>query len=237
MNPMYNPDALARGAQSRAMVVNRVYNFVYGWMAVGLAISGGIAYAISQAFLNGALRLSSGMLMVCFLAELGIVFAFGAAVKKLAPMAAAALFVVFAALNGVTLSTLLIVYTAESIHSAFFITAGSFAVMALLGTVTRRDLSTVGRCCMMLFIGVLLAMVVNLFIGDSGFGFWINVVCLVCFVGLTAYDAQNVRMLAERQGMLDRVSLARFGLVLALELYLDFVNLFITIVRLFGERR
>ncbi len=237
MNQMYNPDALARNAHARAMTVNSVYNFVYGWMAVGLAISGVIAYAVSNAFLAGKLQLSSGLLMVCILAELGIVFAFGAVVRKLSPMAAAALFVAYAALNGVTLSTLLIVYTAESIASAFFITAGTFATMALIGTVTKRDLSTVGRCCMMLFIGVIIAMLVNLFVGSAGFGFLINLACVACFVGLTAYDAQNVRQLADRQHMLDRVSMARFGLILALELYLDFINLFITIVRLFGDRR
>ncbi len=237
MKSMYNPDALAMGARTRAMTANRVYNFVYGWMALGLVVSGIIAQCVANAVMSGALVLSGAILIGCTLAEVAIVVLFGAAVRKLPPALAALLFVGFSALNGVTISTLLLVYTAESVTSAFFVTAGTFAAMALLGTITKRDLSVVGRCCFMLLIGAIIATVLNLFIGSSGFRFLIDLLCVGIFVGLSAYDAQSVRQLADQHHNLDRVSLARFGLVLALELYLDFINLFILILRLFGDRR
>ncbi len=234
---MYNPDALASRSVERATSINRVYNFVYGWMTVALVVSGVVAWMVAQAVMTGTLVLSSGLLMVCCLAEVALVFFFSAMVQKLQPAIAALIFLAYSALNGVTLSVFLLVYTAATIQMAFFVTAGTFAAMALFGTLTRKNLSGIGRICFMGLVGILIASLVNLFMGSSGLDYAICLIGVGVFVGLTAYDAQNVRRLAEQEGMLDGATINKLGLLCALSLYLDFVNLFIMLARLLGDRR
>lgn len=237
MKPMMDPDALAMRSEARAVGVNRVYNFVYGWMAAGLAVSGLVAWMVANAVATGSFQLSSGTLIVCLVAEIALVFALSFAIHKLAPMAAAALFMVYAALNGVTLSILLLVYDIGTIQTAFFATAGTFAAMAVFGTVTKRDLSTLGRVCMMAVIGLIVASLVNVFMRNTGLQAVICYVGVAAFVGLTAYDAQKVRELADAADRLDAPTVARLGILGALQLYLDFINLFIYLVQILGRSR
>lgn len=237
MKPMMDPDALAMRSEARAVGVNRVYNFIYGWMAAGLAVSGLVAWMVANAVATGAFQLSSGTLIVCLVAEIALVFALSFAIHKLAPMAAAALFMVYAALNGVTLSILLLVYDIGTIQTAFFATAGTFAAMAVFGTVTKRDLSTLGRVCMMAVIGLIVASLVNVFMRNTGLQAVICYVGVAAFVGLTAYDAQKVRELADAADRLDAPTVARLGILGALQLYLDFINLFIYLVQILGRSR
>ena len=237
MKPMMDPDALAMRSEARAVGVNRVYNFIYGWMAAGLAVSGLVAWMVANAVATGSFRLSSGTLIVCLVAEIALVFALSFAIHKLAPMAAAALFMVYAALNGVTLSILLLVYDIGTIQTAFFATAGTFAAMAVFGTVTKRDLSTLGRVCMMAVIGLIVASLVNVFMRNTGLQAVICYVGVAAFVGLTAYDAQKVRELADAADRLDAPTVARLGILGALQLYLDFINLFIYLVQILGRSR
>lgn len=237
MKPMMDPDALAMRSEARAVGVNRVYNFIYGWMAAGLAVSGLVAWMVANAVATGSFQLSSGTLIVCLVAEIALVFALSFAIHKLAPMAAAALFMVYAALNGVTLSILFLVYDIGTIQTAFFATAGTFAAMAVFGTVTKRDLSTLGRVCMMAVIGLIVASLVNVFMRNTGLQAVICYVGVAAFVGLTAYDAQKVRELADAADRLDAPTVARLGILGALQLYLDFINLFIYLVQILGRSR
>ncbi len=231
------PEMLVSRSVEHATSVNRVYNFVYGWMTVALVISGLVAWWIANGVTTGAIQLSNGLLMGCCFAEVVLVFVFSAMIMKLKPLVAALIFVAYAALNGVTLSVLLLIYTQATIQMAFFVTAGTFAAMALIGILTRHSLSLVGRLCFMALIGIVIASIVNFFMKSSGLDYAICLIGVGVFVGLTAYDAQNVRRLAEQEGQLDRATTNKLGLLCALGLYLDFVNLFIMIARLLGDRR
>lgn len=239
MNPMLDPDALAARSASRSVSLNRVYNFVYGWMAAALAVSGVVAWLVANAAANGSMALTPGLFMGCAIAELVLVIVLSAAVMKLAPAIAALLFVGYAALNGVTLSVLLLVYAKATVQMAFFVAAGTFAAMALVGTTTRRDLSGVGRYAVMALIGIVIASLVNLFMRSTGLDAILSYVAVAVFVALTAWDAQKVRMLADREqsGTLDSATVNRLGILCALTLYLDFINLFIYLLRILGRNR
>lgn len=238
-NPMLDPDALAAQSASRSVSLNRVYNFVYGWMAAALAVSGVVAWMVANAVMAGRMTLTPGLVLGCAVAEVALVFVLSAAVMKLAPAVAALLFVGYAALNGVTLSVLLLVYARATVQTAFFVAAGTFAAMAIVGTTTRRNLSSIGRYALMALIGVIIASLVNLFMRSTGLDAILSYVAVAVFVGLTAWDAQRVRRLAEAEqsGELDAATVNRLGLLFALSLYLDFVNLFIYLLRILGRNR
>lgn len=239
MNPMLDPDALAARSASRSVSLNRVYNFVYGWMAAALAVSGVVAWMIANAVVAGNMTLTPGLLMGCAIAELVLVLVLSAAVMKLTPAIAALLFVGYAALNGVTLSVLLLVYAKTTVQMAFFVAAGTFAAMAIVGTTTRRDLSGIGRYAVMALFGIVIATLVNFFMKSSGLDAILSYVAVAVFVALTAWDAQKVRMLAnqEQNGTLDSATINRLGILCALTLYLDFLNLFIYLLRILGRNR
>lgn len=237
MSPLFDNDSVAMRGESRAVSVNRIYNFVYGWMAAGLAVSGVIAWMVANSVASGAFQLTPGTLIVCAVAELALVFALSFAIHKIAPAVAAVLFMVYAALNGVTLSVLLLVYSIGTIQTAFFATAGTFAAMAVFGTVTKRDLSMVGRIAFMALIGLIVASLVNLFMRNSGLDALICYAGVAIFVALTAYDAQKIRELADNAYRLDSATVARLGIIGALQLYLDFINLFIYLVQILGRNR
>lgn len=237
MNPIFDNDSVAMRGESRAVSVNRIYNFVYGWMAAGLAVSGVVAWMVANAVESGSFQLTQGTLIVCAIAEVALVFALSFAINKIAPAAAAVLFMVYAALNGVTLSVLLLVYSIGTIQTAFFATAGTFAAMAVFGTVTKRNLDMVGRIAFMALIGLIIASLVNLFMRNSGLDALLCYVGVGVFVALTAYDAQKIRELADNAYRLDSATVARLGILGALQLYLDFINLFIYLVQILGRNR
>ena len=237
MSPIFDNDSVAMRGESRAVSVNRIYNFVYGWMAAGLAVSGVVAWMVANAVEAKTFQLTQGTLIVCAIAEVALVFALSFAINKIAPIAAAVLFMVYAALNGVTLSVLLLVYSIGTIQTAFFATAGTFAAMAVFGTVTKRNLDMVGRIAFMALIGLLIASLVNIFMRNSGLDALLCYVGVGIFVALTAYDAQKIRELADNAHRLDSATVARLGILGALQLYLDFINLFIYLVQILGRNR
>ena len=201
---------------------------VYRWMAAGLGLTGVIAMAIASS--DSMLHAVMPLFLPLIIGELILVFAFSRMVRTASFTTAAAMFLVYAALNGVTFSVILRIYTPESVASVFFITAGAFGGMSVFGTVTKRDLSAWAGFLMMGLFGVIIAGVVNIFVHSSPLNFIISCASVVVFAGLTAWNTQQLRSLAS-------VGDDRLALSGALSLYLDFVNLFLSLLRLFGRRR
>lgn len=205
---------------------NRV-GAVYGWMAAGLAITALVSMAVvsSPALLN--MLLGNRIVFIgLMIAELGLVFAVGGFAARMGTVTAAPLFLLYSALNGVTISGIFLVYTGQSIASAFVTTAGTFGAMSIYGLVTKRDLTSLGSFCFMGLIGVVIASIVNIFLQSSMIQFIGSGIGLIVFIGLTAYDTQKLK------GASGGAAVAG-----ALDLYLDFINLFLIILRFFGGRR
>lgn len=171
---------------------------------------------------------------VLFIAELGLVFYTTARINRLSLTTATTLFIIYSALNGVTLSSIFMVYAMTSIAKVFFITAGTFGVMALYGSVTKTDLSRFGNLFLMALFGLIIATLANLFIKSSGFDLILSYVGVVLFVGLTAWDSQQIKRALSMQAGMDE-SAQKVALLGALELYLDFINLFLYLLRIFGR--
>jgi uncharacterized protein len=226
-DPWTTATPLDRAQPNEAAFVAKVYR----WMAAGLAITGLVAYAVVES--PAAQQLVFGNRMVFYgalIAELLMVVAFSSVVRRASFGTAAMMFLAYCALSGVTFSVFFFIYTRESIASTFFITGGAFAAMSAYGTLTKKDLTGWGSFLMMGLIGVVLASVVNLFVRSDGLTFIVSCMGVVVFTGLAAYDAQKIRAWAAEGD--DRLALHG-----ALALYLDFVNLFISLLRLFGRRR
>ena len=208
---------------------------VYGWMFVGLGITASVAFAVaSSPALLQAIVTNRVLLIGLFVVEIGLVFFLSARVQKLAPATAAGLFVVYSALNGATLSLILLLYTGASIASTFVVTAAMFGALALFGSVTKRSLAGVGQFAFMVRIGVILASVVGMFWHSSGLQFGISIVGVIVFTALTAWDAQRLKQWATA---LPDGQTGSYAVVGALSLYLDFINLFLFMLRFMGGRR
>ncbi len=206
---------------------------VYGWMFSGLALT---AMAAAWVKFSPAMQsiVFSGAMWVLIIAELGLVFWLSLRIQKMSPAAAASAFLVYSLLNGLTLSVVLFAYTGAAVFQAFAVTAGTFGAMSIYGLVTKKDLTSWGSFFFMGLIGVLLASVVNIFLKSSALEMTISVIGVFVFVGLTAYDTQKLKHYAlVAEG--DRVT--NFAVIGALALYLDFINLFLMILRLMGGRR
>lgn len=228
------------GAADFNAVQERARAFVwkaYGWMSIGLGITGVVAMvvamlaqtALGEVLLNPVVYF--GSMAVTFL----LVFALSALRDRLDPIVAGGMFVVYAALNGIWLSMIFLVYTASSVASTFFVTAGMFAITSIFGYVTKRDLSGVGHFAMMGLIGLILASIVNFFVASSMLYWLVTYAGVIVFVALTAWDTQKLRQLG---GMgMDATTEAKASIQGALMLYLDFLNLFLFMLRLVGSRR
>jgi FtsH-binding integral membrane protein len=227
---------------------------VYNYMTIGLLLTGVLAYgtyslattsdpALAVATMtNGVMLTSLGatiyggiMMWVLILAPLALVFFISFRINSLSVGAAQAIFWVYAALLGVSLSSIFVVYTAQSITQVFFIAAATFGAMSLFGYTTKRDLTQFGSFLIMGLIGVILAMVVNIFLQSSALGFAISVLGVLIFVGLTAYDTQKIKNLYSVND--DGTVAGRKAIMGALTLYLDFLNIFLFMLQLFGDRR
>ncbi len=203
---------------------------VYRWMTLGLGLTGVVAwYMVSNPQLLAQVW---GYKWVLFIAQIGLVLVLSAGASRLSFGTAAALFLVYAALTGVTFGVLFYAYTTASIASAFLTTAGSFAALSLYATVTKKDLSSWGTFLFMGLIGVVIASIVQVFWSNPMLNFVIGCAGVVVFAGLTAYDTQKLRNYAIQGG-----GIAALSIVGALTLYLDFINLFISLLRIFGGRR
>jgi FtsH-binding integral membrane protein len=208
---------------------------VYGWMFVGLGITAFVAYAVAgSSTLVQTIASNHLLFLVLVFAELGLVFYLSARAARLAPGAAAGLFLLYSALNGVTLSLILLMYTGASIATTFFVTAGMFGAMALFGSTTKRSLAGAGQFLFMGLIGVVLASVVGIFWHSEVLQFLISVVGVIVFTGLAAWDAQRLKQMAVT---VPESQLGSYAVVGALSLYLDFLNLFLILLRFTGGRR
>ena len=219
-------------------VADRVSAFlsaVYGWMCAGLAITAVVAfYVASSPSLVTTLVRTPFLMMGLVIAQLGLVFTLSLRVQKMASGTASALFILYSALTGVTMSLILLTYTASSVASTFAISAGMFGAMALFGTVTSRSLAGWGQFLFMGLVGVVIASVVGMFWQNDGLQFVLGFIGVIVFTGLTAYDAQRLKAMAVA---LPSGGTGAYAVVGALTLYLDFINLFLMLLRLTGDRR
>ena len=210
---------------------------VYVWMSLALAITGITAFGVANS--PGILATIYGNQIVFWglvIAELALVFAISGAINRLSLTTATLLFVLYSVINGVVLSSIFLIYTMSSIASVFFITAGTFAVMAFIGYTTKTDLTSMGKILMMAIIGLIIASLVNVFlVKSSGFDLIISYVGVLIFVGLTVYDSQKIKRMLQMAPDSGEAS-QKLALVGALSLYLDFINLFIYLLRILGRR-
>lgn len=212
---------------------------IYNYMAIGLGLTGVVAYLVSSSptlvnFFFG----NQILFWVVVLAPVGIVFFLGSQINRLSAATAQSVFWIYAALNGISLASIFMAYTGTSIAKVFFITAGTFAAMSLYGYTTKRDLTGMGSFLFMGLIGLILASVVNIFFASPGLSFVISVVGVLIFVGLTAYDTQKLKSIylsgIESHGA---EAVSKTSILGALSLYLDFINIFIFLLRFLGDRR
>jgi FtsH-binding integral membrane protein len=230
-------DSRALYADSSTRAAERVSAFltkVYGWMCIGLGITAAVAYLVaSSPALTSALMQNRLVFFALVVVELGLVFFLSARVQSLEPGTAAGLFVAYAGLNGVTLSLILLIYTGASIATTFIVTGAMFGALALYGTTTSRSLAGVGQFFFMGLIGLVLASIVGMFWHNDALQFLITVVGVIVFTGLTAWDAQRLKQMALT---LPDGQAGAYAVVGALSLYLNFVNLFLMLLRLQGRR-
>lgn len=210
---------------------------VYLWMTMALAISGLTAYyaAGSYAFMS-ALTANRFTFIMLFVIELGLVIGLSAAIDRLSALTATIMFLIYSVVNGATLSVIFLAYDMGSIANVFFITAGTFASMALFGTVTKKDLSKLGSYLYMALFGLIIAGVVNMFLHSARFDYIVSIVGVLVFTGLTAYDVQKIRSMIFTAGDNEELS-TKVAIIGALTLYLDFVNFFLYMLRLGGNRK
>ncbi|MGM3161053.1 Bax inhibitor-1 family protein [Dickeya undicola] len=211
---------------------------VYGWMTCGLLLTAFVAwYAANTPAVLQMVFSSKITFFGLVIAQLGLVFVLSGMVHRLSGGVATTLFMLYSALTGLTLSSIFIVYSGESIASTFVITAGMFGAMSLYGYVTKRDLTGMGSMLFMALIGILLATLVNFWLKSEGLQLAITYIGVLVFVGLTAYDTQKLKNIGEELSVDDRDSFRKYSIMGALTLYLDFINLFLMLLRLFGSRR
>lgn len=211
---------------------------VYLWMTLALAITGFAAYVVaSSPMLLQAVFGSKLTFWGLIIAEFALVMILSARIHKMSAPTATVMFIVYSLLNGVVLSSIFLLYTMSSIANVFFITAGTFGVMSVYGMVTKSDLSKVGNICLMALIGLIIATVVNFFIKSDMMMMVISYIGVLVFVGLTAYDTWKIKQDIQMYGTEVNDMTQRIALMGALSLYLDFVNLFLYLLRIFGNRK
>ena len=211
---------------------------VYWWMTFALLVSGVTAWAVGTSEeLSRMIFQNRPLFIILLLAELGMVFWISAGISRMQAATATALFIAYSVLNGLTLSFIFIAYSLGSIAVTFAITAGTFGVMALIGTVTKKDLTSLGNLFFMALIGLIIASLVNIFWANSTLYWIITYAGVLIFVGLTAYDAQKIKQMYLAADTEDSETVRKIAVLGALTLYLDFINLFLYLLRIFGNRR
>lgn len=211
---------------------------VYTWMTLALAITGLTAMYMAKSLTVINLIMQNSMIFWgVLIAEVVLVMYMSARINKIRFTTATLLFIAYSILNGVTLSILFLIYTASSIATTFFVTAGTFGAMAIFGYVTKKDLTRIGNLCIMGVIGLIIASLVNIFLHNTMMDMIISYVGVLLFVGLTAYDAQKIKHLLSGDDIEVNESTQKIALLGALTLYLDFINLFIYLLRILGDRK
>ena len=214
----------------------KLMNKVYVWMTLAMVITGMTAYGVANS--PGILNMifsSAGSVIFLIIAQFGIVIALSAAINRMSLTTATLMFILYSILTGVTFSTIFVVYTMSSIASVFFITAGMFAAMSLIGHFTKSNLSGMGSFLFMALVGLIIATVVNFFLKSSGLALILNYAGVIIFAGLTAFDTQRIKQMLLMCDEMDEGA-HKLALIGSLTLYLDFINMFIYLLRLFGNR-
>ena len=224
------------GARKAVASTAGVFQAVYGWMCAGLLLSGLVAWFTAASGLWQKVLAGPGFIG-CIVAELALVWILSASIRKLSVPVAILMFIGYALLNGLTLSVVFIAYKLPLVERTFLLTAGMFGGLAVYGTVTRSDLSKVGAFCGMALWGLILVCVVNIFFPTQRFDWLISLAGIVIFTGLTMWDAQKIKLMASDEALMSQPGAkARLAIIGALELYLDFINLFLMLLRFFGGR-
>jgi FtsH-binding integral membrane protein len=231
-------EAVSLSKQRAEVLVNDFMRNVYNWMFIGLALTGLVAFYVSQS--ETMLRLIFGNRLIFFgliIGELALVFSISGMVNRMSAGTATGLFVLYSVLNGATLSVIFLAYAGASIFSTFFICSGTFLACSIYGWTTKRDLTSWGGFFMMGLIGIIIASLVNLFIRSSATTMIISYIGVFVFVGLTAYDTQRLKNMALVQTAGDASAIRKAAILGALALYLDFINLFLMLLRILGQSR
>src|SRR5271170_4158069 len=237
----YRPDQVAIDAGLRAHMI-RVYNY----MTAGVALTGLVAWLAFSAAVTqtggsleltsfGQLIFQSPLMWVLVLAPLGLVFALSFGINRLSAGTALALFFLYAGLLGLSLASIFLIYTGASVTRVFFISAATFGALSLWGYTTQRDLTSMGSFMFMGLIGIVIASLVNIFLKSTGLDWAISIIGVIVFAGLTAWDTQRIKEMYSAQD--DGTVTGRKAVMGALSLYLDFINLFLMLLRLMGDRR
>ena len=230
----YNYNPYNGGGQALAAMTSSVMKRGYVKRTLGLLVTAFTAvYCASTSFINFYIT-HSWLMWLLIIAEFGIVIGLSGAIRRMSSAAASALFYLFAVINGMMFSTLFLAYSPTAMVKTFFITAGTFGAMSVYGYFTSRDLSRIGSFLFMALIGLIIASLVNIFLHSSGLDWIISIAGVFIFVGLTAWDTQQVKNMAQLAGPEQAGRLATLG---ALTLYLDFINLFLYLLRFFGGSR
>ena len=232
----FNYQSVTASEERAALAFPALMRKVYLWMSMALVITGLTAWIVAHNYtLLNLIYGNSATIWILFIAEIGLVIGLSAAINKLSLPVATLMFIVYSVLNGAVFSSIFLVYTMSSIATVFFITAGTFAAMSVFGYVTKKDLTSMGKFLMMALIGLIIATVVNLFMKSSGMSMIISYAGVLIFVGLTAWDTQKIKQMC-LQAPDAGESMQKLALLGALSLYLDFINLFIYLLRILGNR-
>lgn len=217
----------------QALFITKVYN----WMALALMVTGLVAYftAASPSMINTIFS-SKLVFYGLLIGELLLVIYLTSAIKRLSQNMAIAVFMLYSILNGLTMSVIFMLYTSSSISTTFLITAGTFGAMSLYGYYTKKDLTSIGNMAMMALIGIIIASIVNIFLQNEMMYWIISYLGVAVFVGLTAYDTQKLKEIGSR-GFANEEGMEKIAILGALTLYLDFINLFLFLLRIFGDRK
>ena len=230
-------ESLQGGDFAMSTAFSALMRKVFIWMALALGITGVTAYGVATTpSLLIAIVTNKALFWGLIIAELALVFAVSGAINRLSLATATLLFVLYSVVNGATLSVIFLAYSMPAIIQTFFITAGTFGVMALVGYTTKTDLTSLGKLLFMALIGLVIATVVNMFVGSTGFDYILSYVGVLIFVGLTAYDTQKIKQMC-MQAPDAGEHMQKLALLGALSLYLDFINLFLYLLRIFGNNK
>ena len=233
----YDVDSLRNKDYAMSTAFPALIRKVFVWMTLALAITGLTAYGVATSPAILSLIFSSKVTFFgLIIAEFALVFAISGAINRLSLSTATLLFILYSVINGATLSTIFFAFSVATIGKVFFITAGTFGAMALVGYTTKTDLTSMGKLLFMALLGIIIASVVNMFVGSSGLDLILSYVGVLVFVGLTAYDTQKIKQMCQAAPDAGE-STQKLALIGALSLYLDFINLFLYLLRIFGNNR
>ncbi|WP_308232587.1 Bax inhibitor-1/YccA family protein [Prevotella sp.] len=233
----YDVDSLRNKDFAMSTAFPALMRKVFVWMTLALAITGLTAYGVATSPTILSLIFSSKVTFFgLIIAEFALVFAISGAINRLSLSTATMLFILYSVINGATLSSIFFAFSVATIGKVFFITAGTFGAMALVGYTTKTDLTSMGKLLFMALLGIIIASVVNMFVASSGLDLILSYVGVLVFVGLTAYDTQKIKQMCQTAPDAGE-SAQKLALIGALSLYLDFINLFLYLLRIFGNNR